>query len=76
MSDRSKETLTELDAYEQASSLVRMAMAGQPRIGNGPEFHPAEQDPLAWWCGVELAMNLYFGGLEAGRTALTQELKS
>lgn len=62
--------LTEAQAYEKARQIARAALSGDGKRHPGPEWHPAEQDPLAWWCCVENCMALYVGGVEAGRALL------
>lgn len=65
--------LTEMQAYDKACRIARAAMVSNDKRQSGPEWHPAEQDPLAWWCCVEACMSLYLGGVDAGRALLRPE---
>lgn len=52
--------------------MARAAMAHNDKRQPGAEWHPAEQDPLAWWCCVEALMGLYLAGVDAGRSLLKE----
>lgn len=58
--------MTEEQAYAKATCIARVAVAGNAKPAEGPEWHPAEQDPLAWWGCVEACMSLYQAGVKAG----------
>jgi len=52
--------VTDAEVYGRASQIITIAM-GTRTMGQGrgvTRIWVADEDPLAWWCGVEAVVNL------------------